>query len=321
MLYTDMLSLVAYLVSNGTTAVVTDAFKITSAPNTFFQGLYIPVGTSNSRPRYFLRGYEWNAGSNIACAEWDTSKWNLHDASGTTIYHQSTSTTNPWDAATWKDAGNNTVTVTFSAPNLTFTYGALTDTHTAMSVSGSSTGFNGIYLRGSDSNSKRQYFLVGTGTNNKRIQWSGSVWQVKDDSVTGYSSGETVTYPDQVVAGWFTSGNTDILVVTGINAYDLASGVNVQGNPSYDGYYVPQVGAYNLNGGHALVYRNISLGTVLLRAGDDPFNNWLLCPDAQHPQNPLSGSDTFGVFPWNAAWTVAGLTAQQTAIASPGQWS
>jgi hypothetical protein len=307
MTYANMLELAASLVAEGSVANVTDAFNITAAPDTTVQGIYTPVANFNSHAAYRIQGYEYETG-NTRFVRWSTehSTWTIGNASGN-LYHSGATESHPWSVVQWKNESNSNVTVTITAPNLAFTYNALTDTHTAMVVAdlGTTSGFAGLYLRGADLNSKRRYYLVGTSTNNKRIEWSGAEWLVKDDSALWDSTINDTTYPDQ--ATWA------LVSVTGLNAVDLMSGCTVGDITStYNGVYVPVQGIYNVLAGRKLVYRRDD-GLYELQNSGAIWVLWDVVGNVG-----LLNSDTDGIFPWNAAWTGANLTAQQNTIASAG---
>jgi hypothetical protein len=312
MTYANMLELAASLVAEGTVANVTDAFNITAAPDTTVQGIYTPVANFNSHSAYRIQGYEYETG-NTRFVRWSTehSTWTIGNASGN-LYHSGATESTPWGVVQWKNESNSNVTVTITAPNLPFTYNALTDTHTAMVVTSSNTtGYEGLYLRGADQNSKRRYYLVGTSTNNKRIEWSGSSWLLKDDSLTEAFSLETVTYPDQVVT--WTDSNGYTISVTGLSATNLMSGLSVGDVTStYNGVYIPVQGDYNVLAGRKLIYRRDDGAHFIANSG----SNWAFSDSLAGPWPIIS--DTDGIFPWNAAWTTANLTVQQNPIASAG---
>jgi hypothetical protein len=178
-------------------------------------------------------------------------------------------------------------------------------------------GYAGLFLRGSDVNSKRAYYLVGTSTNNKRIEWTGSAWNVKDDSATFATSSDAVTYPDQVTS-WFTSSGT--ILVTSINAVDLMSGVTMAGGDvpfdTYDGTYYPVLGEYNVVSGRKLVYRRTD-GLYFLAGQDDQSGSSWVITDTSYGILGFSDS-TIATFPWQVSWTTANMTAQQNKVASGG---
>jgi hypothetical protein len=276
------------------------------------------VGTFNSHVFYKPQGWEYETpGQNSPrqcywSSEWST--WTLSNASGN-LYHSGGSETHPWDVTQWKDQSSSNVTVTTVGPNIPFTYNALTDTHTAMVITtgGSPTGYEGLYLRGSDHNGKRRYYLVGTSTNNKRIEWDnvGIVWNVLDDSSTLDSTSDNTTYPDDAL-GFST------VAITGVNSVDLMSGVTLAGGippfDTYAGIYMPVQGIYDVLGTHKLVYRRTD-GLYLL-AADDSTPGWFVT-DTSYSQQAQS-ENSLAAFPWQVPWTSMGLTAQENNIASAG---
>jgi hypothetical protein len=314
MTYVNMLELVPATVSEGTVANVTDVFNITAAPDTTVQGIYTPVANFNSHSAYRLQGFEYETG-NTRVVRWSTehSTWTIVNASGN-LYHSGGTETHPWGVVQWKDEASSNVTVTITSPNVPFTYNALTDTHTAMVITtgGSPTGYEGVYLRGSDHNGKRRYFLVGTGTNNKRIEWdsTGIAWLVKDDSVTFDTAPFDTTYPDEA--------EFHDVTVSSVDAVDLMSGVTIAGGmPPFDAYvgtYLPVQGVYDVIGTHKLVYRRDD-GLYFL-AADDSTPGWLVTDPSFTPV--AQSENTLGAFPWQVAWTSMGLTAQQNKVASGG---
>jgi hypothetical protein len=314
MLYTDMLALSASLIAENQVANVTDIFRVSVAPDTTVQAIYIPVGTFNGHNFYKIQGWEYEvAGQNSPrqcywSSAWAT--WTISNLSGN-LYHSGAAEASPWLVAQWKDQASANVAVTTVTPNIPLTYNALTDTHTAMILTGSTSGYNGLYLRGGDLNAKRRYYLVGTGSNNKRIEWTGTAWNIKDDSATYATSSDAVTYPDQVTT-WSVS---DVIAVTSVNAVDLMSGLTIGGNATYNGIYIPVQGVYNSYAGRSLTYRRTD-GTMYLGNAND--SRWNL--SATIGGLALVNSDLGGqvAFPWNTAWTSAGLTVQQNKIASPG---
>jgi hypothetical protein len=319
MAYTDMLGLAPNTVSEGSVANVTDVFNITAAPDTTVQGIYTPVADFNSHAAYRMQGYEYETGS-TRVVRWSTehSTWTIVNASGN-LYHSGGSESHPWSVVQWKDEANSNVTVTITSPNIAFTYNALTDTHTAMVITDTigTSGYAGLYLRGSDVNSKRSYSLVGTSTNNKRIEWTGSAWNIKDDSATFATSSDAVTYPDQVTS-WFTSSGT--ILVTSINAVDLMSGVTMGGGDipfnDYDGTYTPVLAEYNILGGRKLIYRRTDGLYFLASNGSDTISEWCITDTSY---NIIGFSNTgAATFPWNASWTGLNMTAQQNKVASGG---
>jgi len=305
MTYADMLNLDAGLVSENVVANISDIFRVSVSPNADTLGIYVPVGTFNSHTSYKMQGHGWSS-ANGRC-EWSTtwSTWTIYKEDGTRLYHSAATEASPWLVAQWKDEAAANVAVTTIAPNIPMTYNALTDTHTAQVIDGT-TAFNGLYLRVTDVNSRRSYKLVGTATNNKRIEWSGTAWLIKDDSSTFATGGENVTYPDQV-SSWSTATDTPRLL--GINAISLMDGVLIGGG-AYNGRYVPVKGAYNNLGGRKLIYRRVDGAYYIENDG----TKWSILDGIAGTVQVSSQND--GRFPWNANWS--GLTAQQNNIASPG---
>lgn len=314
MIYTDMLALAASLVAENSVANVTDIFRVSVAVDTTVQGIYIPVGTFNGHNFYKIQGWEYEAAGQNSPRQcyWSTAwaTWTISNLSGN-LYHSGAAETNPWQVVQWKDQSSVNTALTTVAPNIPLTYNALTDTHTAMIITGSSTGYNGLYLRGADLNAKRRYYLVGTGSNNKRIEWNGSLWNIKDDSLTNYTGDAVSTFPDQV-ATWTDGINFDAIAVTGINAVDLMSGLTLGGNATYNGTYVPVQGAYNSLGGRKLIYRRTDGAYFIENDG----GQWWLASAIGSGNISQSSSD--GAFPWNATWSILSLSVQQNKIASPG---
>ena len=227
----------------------------------------------------------------------------------------------PWGVAQWKDESNVNKTVTITSPNVPFTYNALTDTHTSMVVTGSTSGYNGLYLRVADVDSHRSYKLVGTSTNNKRIEHNSFLgYTLLDDSATyAQETGSSATYPDQVAAWNILSvGNTDVVKVDGVNATDLMSGVTIAGGaPPFDAYvgtYLPVQGVYDVLGTHKLVYRRDD-GLYFI-ASDDSTPGWFITDPSYTPV--AQSENTLAAFPWQVAWTSVVLTAQQNKVASGG---
>lgn len=316
MLYTDMVALATSLVFEGSVANLTDIFRVSAAPDTTVQGIYVPVGTFNGHIFYKVQGWTYEApGQNSARqCYWSTawSTWTISNAAGN-LYHSGGTEVSPWLVVQWKDQSSVNQTVTTVAPNIPMTYNALTDTHTAEVVTdtGSVTGFAGIYLRGADLNGKRRYYLVGTGSNNKRLEWDGvSQWFLKDDSVIFSNIVAAVTYPDQTP--W------PGVNVTGVNAVDIMSGVTLSGGivpfNVYDGIYLPMQGVYNPLATRKLVYRRLD-GLYYLVA-DDSTPCWVITDPSFTPQSISDAS--LGAFPWQVPWTATGITTQQNKVASPG---
>lgn len=313
MLYSDMLSLASYLVSENVVANLTDIFRVSVAPDTTAQAIYVPFGTLNSHTRYFMQGYSWSTANGRV--EWSTfwGTWTIYNEAGTRLYHSGGTEANPWNVVQWKDEGASNVSVTTVAPNIPMTYNLLTDTHTAMIITGTTANaWDGLYLRVADVGGKRSYSLVGTGTNGKRIEWAGGgggIWTIRDNSSTyaTESDGGSPTYPDQVTS-WSAS-----VAMNGVNASELMAGVTIGGNATYNGQYVPVKGAYDNLGGKKLIYRRLDGAYYIEEAGSFA---WSIL-------NGISGtvllsSNSPGYFPWNADWSVVGLTAQKSLIASPG---
>ena len=313
--YKAMLETTPSMVTEGTVSNVTDVFNITAAPDTTVQGIYTPVADFNSHHAYRLQGFEYETG-NTRIVRWSTehSTWTILNASGN-LYHSAATESTPWGVAQWKDESNVNKTVTITSPNVAFTYTGLTDAHTAMVITtgGSPTGYEGLYLRTTDHGGKRSYKLVGTGTNNKRIEWDSVdlVWNVLDDSATLDATIDDTTYPDDALG-------FSIVTITGVAAADLMSGVTLAGGtPPFDTYvgtYLPVLGIYDVVGTHKLVYRRDD-GLYFL-AADDGAPGWYITDPSF---TAISQSElTLATFPWQVAWTSAGLTAQQNKVASGG---
>ena len=312
MLYSAMLNLSQVIVNEGSVANDSDIFRVSVAPDTTAQGIYTPFGTLNAHTRYFLQGYEWSV-ANGRC-EWSTfwSTWTIYNEAGTRLYHSGAAEATPWAVVQWKDEAAVNAAVTTVAPNIPLTFNQLTDTHTAEVVTGTTAGtFDGLYLRVADVGAKRSYKLVGTGTNNKRIEWSvgNTRWEIKDDSTLYATSTDAVAFPDQV-STWLTS--SDLPAVLSQNAVDLMSGALIGGNATYNGRYVPIKGAYNNLSGRKLIYRRVD---GLYYIENDGSSFWILDGISG---TTLARSSTNGPFPWSCNWSAAGLTCQQNKVASPG---
>lgn len=310
MTYSAMLNLTPALVSENLTVNLTDIFRISAAPDANTLGIYIPVGTLNGHTSFKLQGYSWST-ANGRC-EWSTNfaTWTIYSENGTRLYHSAAAEANPWLVAQWKDEASANVAVTTIAPNIPMTFNLLTDTHTAQDVTGTSS-FNGFYLRVADVNAKRSYKLVGTSSNNKRIEWTGTLWQIKDDSSILASSSEDVVFPDQVTT-WV--GISDSPTLTGLSAVNLMGGVTINGgtgNP-YNGKYVTVKGAYNNLGGRKLIYRRVDGAFYIENDG----SKWSILDGISGAIQVTSNNN--GSFPWSASWTAVGLIAQQSNVASPG---
>lgn len=326
LIYTDMLNLDSDLVSEGTSVNVTDIFRITAAPDTSIEGIYVPAGTANGHTLYRMQGHESETGT-TNCVRFDGgTQWEIYNSVGAVLYRSNApaSPAEPWNTTQWEDTIPVNVTVTTVPPNIAQIFNVLTDTHTAVYVTNDSDdSMDGVYLySGVTTNGKRAYYQEG-GINNRRIEWDSAYWGgtgawTLTDDVNGdmFFGGltDTVAYPDEV-ASWTPEGaGSGDLTATRMDAVDIASGVVISGGTAdQNGVYIPQLGIYS---NHQTIYRRLD-GLRFLNAGGV---GWKITDTAGGFNTVYATSDTFGVFPWQASWMTTALIAQEKHVAGPTNW-